>query len=818
MRIIALMPAAFACLLLSGRADVAFAAQAGPSRVVLAGSELDRDAIEWVVEREIDGGRIPGAVVLIGDRDRILYRRAFGHRALKPQPEAMTEDTRFDLASLTKVVATTTAALQLIEQGKLGLEDPVARYWPQFAAYGKAAITVRQLLTHTSGFPADLDLAQPWSGRDTALRLVASERPIAPPGTRYVYSDINFIALGKIVQRVSGVALDVYCRRHIFAPLGMSRTSFTPSPTEQARIAPTSFQHGHFLRGEVHDPTARRMGGIAGHAGLFSTADDLARFAQAILRDALAADGGSPPRLLRPKTIALMSHPYWVAPNAARGLGWDLAAPFVVNRDAIPPAGAFGHTGYTGTSLWIDPVTGRFLIILSNRVHPDERGDARPLRSALADLLSSSTGVSTADLPYVTLASHSDELARNLSVSSTQKLASGADVLVADGFAPLKGLSIGLITNQTGVTAHGESTLEVLRKAPDVHLAVLFSPEHGLYGVADDRVRDSVDPATGLRVYSLYGAVRRPTDAMLEGLDALVFDVQDSGTRFYTYITTMAYAMEAAARKGLKFFVIDRPDPIGAGIVQGPMLEEDLRSFTGYFPLPLRHGMTVGELARMFNSEAGIGARLEVITMRGYRRGAWFDETGLPWVPPSPNLRTVREATLYPAVGMLEGANLSVGRGTDIPFQVVGAPWIEGRTLAGYLAGRDIPGVRFAPTRFVPAASDFAGKSCSGVRVLLVDRKSLDAGRLGVELASALYFLYPEVFEIDRTTSLVGSRSVLRAIKAGEDPVTIVRDWQPAVRSFLALRSRYLLYPDSGPASLQASIPSGAPQSQVAVP
>jgi uncharacterized protein YbbC (DUF1343 family)/CubicO group peptidase (beta-lactamase class C family) len=732
---------------------------------------------------------------------------------VKPQPEAMTEGTVFDLASLTKVVATTTAVMQLIEQGKLVLDDPVVRYWPEFAAHGKAGITVRQLLTHTSGFPADLDLARPWTGRDTALRLVAAQRPMWPPDSRYVYSDINFIALGEIVQRVSGLALDVYCSRYIFAPLGMLQTSFVPSPRWRTEIAPTSFQDGRFLRGEVHDPTAQRMGGIAGHAGLFSTADDLARFARALLRDATAVDGTSGPRLLRPETIALMSHPYWVAPNAARGLGWDLAAPFVANRDALPPSGAFGHTGYTGTSLWIDPASGRFLIILSNRVHPDERGDARPLRSALADLLSTSTKVPTADQARVTPANRLEDPAGNLK-SSTQKLASGVDVLEADDFAALKGLSIGLITNQTGLTARGESTLEVLKKAPDVRLTVLFSPEHGLYGVADDRVGDSIDPATGLRVYSLYGAVKRPTDAMLEGLDALVFDVQDSGTRFYTYITTMAYAMEAAAHKGLTFFVVDRPDPISAGIVQGPMLENDLLSFTGYFPLPLRHGMTVGELARLFNSEAGIGTQLKVIAMRGYRRDAWFDETGLPWVAPSPNLRTVKAAALYPGVGMLEGANISVGRGTEIPFQVIGAPWIDSRTLAGYLAGRDIPGVRFAPIRFVPVASEYKGRLCSGIRVLLVDRKSFDAGRLGVELESALYRLYPKVFQIDSTASLVGSRSVLQAIKAGEGPVEIAQGWEPAVRAFLALRSRYLLYPDSRPTSLQASIVRSAPQLQ----
>ena len=747
---------------------------------------IDSLAIEWAVDQEIRLGHLPGAVVLIADRDRVLYHRAFGHRALAPTPEAMTEGTIFDLASLTKVVATTTAVLQLLEQGKLGLEVPVAHYWPEFATHGKARITLRQLLTHTSGLAPDLDLTKQWSGRKVALRLLANEVPVAPPDTRYIYSDLNFIVLGEVVRRVSRLPLDVYCLQHIFRPLGMTATSFRPPRSWREVIAPTESRRGHVLRGEVHDPTADRMGGVAGHAGLFSTAADLTRFAQALLRDEVSDVGGSTFRLLRPETIALMTQPNRVAPHAARGLGWDLAAPFVANRDSLPPFGAFGHTGFTGTSLWIDPITNRFLIILSNRVYPDGSGDARPLRSALAELLS--TGATAAPPgPFGTYT-------RTLTVLPVFE--SGEDVLRAEDFAPLKGLRVGLITNQTGRTSDGERMIDALRKVPDVHLAALFSPEHGLEGLVDERVRDSSDEATGLHVYSLYGAVKRPTDAMLHGLDALVFDIQDSGTRFYTYTTTMAYAMEAAAHAGITFFVIDRPNPISAAIVQGPMLDEDLRSFTGYFPLPLRHGMTLGELARLFNSQARIGARLEVIAMQGYRRSQWLDDTGLPWVSPSPNLRSLEEAALYPGVGMLEAANISVGRGTPTPFQVIGAPWINARELASYLALRNIPGVRFVPTQFVPVASAFKDISCWGVRLLLVDRKSLDAGRLGVELESALYRLYPKSFDIDSTLSLVGSRAVLQAIKQGDDPVAIEQGWRPQVATFLAVRDRYLLYPD----------------------
>jgi uncharacterized protein YbbC (DUF1343 family)/CubicO group peptidase (beta-lactamase class C family) len=752
------------------------------------------DNIEWIVEHEIASSNIPGAVVLIGDRDHILYRRAFGRRAIEPHAEAMTIDTIFDLASLTKVVATTTAIMQLLEQGKLRLDDPAGRYWPAFSAHGKEAITIRELLTHTSGLAADLDLSRTWTGRDATLRRIEAQRPFWLPGRQYLYSDLNFIVLGELVRRVSGLPLDAYCTQHIFGPLGMRDTSFMPPFAVRTRIAPTQRLHGRWLRGIVHDPTARRMGGVAGHAGLFSTADDLARFAQALL-DAKTQEVASAV-LLRPSTLASMILPERVGPHRFRALGWDVGSPFVANWEALPPLGAFGHTGYTGTALWIDPLSGRFLILLTNRVHPDGRGDAQPLRAAVAQLLAlSGKAVRAEELPTPVGAPVLDRQAMADSIAPNSTLRTGIDVLAADGFAELQGLRVGLITNQTGRTGTGERTLDLLRNAPGVHLAAVLTPEHGLDGQADGRVPDSIDEASGLPVYSLYGHTTRPTEAMLAGLDALLFDVQDSGTRFYTYSTTMAYAMQAAAHAGLRFIVVDRPDPIDAGLVQGPLLDARRRSFTGYFPLPLRHGMTVGELARLFNVEGRIGVRLQVIPMQHYARDAWYDETGLPWVRLSPNLRTLAQATLYPGVAVVEGANLSVGRGTDWPFELLGAPWIDGGLLASELSRRDIPGVRFVPAAFTPTADRYRNQPCQGVRLLLVDRRVFDAGRLAVELEAALYRLYPTRFEIERTLSLLGSESVLQAIKAGKDPIAITRNWQLSLQAFLSLRAHYLLYP-----------------------
>jgi len=744
-------------------------------------------------------GKAPGAVVLVGHQGQVVYLKAFGCRALVPHKLPMTESTLFDLASLTKVVATTTAAMQLVEQGKIRLEQPVADYWPEFKANGKEQITVRELMTHYSGLRPDLDLKPAWSGYDTAMKMIVAESPIVPPGTRFIYSDINYEALGELVRRVSGEPLDVYCARHIFGPLGMRDTLFRPPASLRDRIAPTQYQNGtkdKMLWGEVHDPTAYNMGGVAGHAGVFSTASDLSVFIQMLL------NGGTwqGARILSPPSVDKMTTaetPF--GKMAVRGLGWDIDSPYSSNRGDLFPIGSFGHTGFTGTSIWIDPFSQTYVILLSNSVHPAGQGNVIPLRAQVANIVAavyarvpaaeevakrlSSTGY------YELMYSYREEPMRN------GKVQAGVDVLEGEQFARLAGLRLGLITNHSGCDAAGRRTIDLLYRARGVKLKAIFSPEHGLWGKADERVSSTTDPDTGLPVYSLYGETERPTDRMLEGLDAVVFDIQDVGARFYTYITTLGYSMEAAARKGLAFYVLDRPNPISGIPVEGPMVDRDLLSFVAYFPLPVRHGMTVGELAQMFNAENHLGVKLQVIKMKDWRRSDWYDETGLPWINPSPNLRNMAEVTLYPGVALVEGANVSVGRGTDTPFEVLGAPWMEGKKLAEYLSERKIQGVRFLPADFTPRDDRFAGKVCRGVQINLLDRQALDAPEMGVEIAAALYKLFPKDFQLDDTLALVGSRAVLDGIKGNQDPRRIAYHWeQDALSAFRKTRAKYLLY------------------------
>jgi uncharacterized protein YbbC (DUF1343 family) len=566
----------------------------------------------------------------------------------------------------------------------------------------------------------------------------------------------------------------------------MNDTGFKPPARLKSRIAPTTYLNGKLLQGQVNDPTAYKMGGMSGHAGLFSSADDLARFAQMMLDGGSATNGAE---ILKPASIREMTTRQQAANGSGWwGLGWEIAPLFNSDPTEIVPVNSFGHTGYTGTSIWIDPDSKTFAIILTNRVHPRGGGDVKPLRTDVLRLVKTALGL-------VPIERSARPATLPLKVFDRAAVRSGIDELSASGFAPLAGLRVGLITNHTGVDSRGRRTLELLYHARRMRLAALFSPEHGLNGSLDEKISSTIEPESKLPIYSLYGNKLRPTREMLQGLDALVFDIQDAGARFYTYITTMAYAMEESAKRGLKFFVLDRPNPITATVVQGPIMDAELKAFTGYFPMPVRHGMTIGELATMFNHEAKIGAKLEVVKMSNYRRGVWYDQTGLPWIGPSPNLRTLIAATLYPGVAIVEGANVSVGRGTESPFELLGAPWIDGNQLATYLNERNIPGVSFVATSFTPNADRYRNLLCHGVRIVLRDRDSLDSPTLGIELAGALYDLHPNKFQLDNTVGMIGARWVLQAIEGGSDARSIAQQWARSLDEFRTLRAKYLLYP-----------------------
>jgi len=790
---------------------------AKPEGVSVSTAQLVR--MDSIIEESIAKHELPGAVVLVARKGRVVWEKAYGSRAVEPAREAMTTDTMFDLASLTKVIATATSIMILVERGKVRLSDPLSRFIPEIKGEGRDRITIENLLTHRSGYAPDFDLRERWTGYDEALKRLIEEPLRNYPGTKFVYSDIGYIALGEVVHRAGGLPLDQFAKKNIFEPLGMRDTGFRPARSHLPRIAPTEKRRGQmsylgdtaenaggeadkWLRGEVHDPTSFRMAGIAGHAGLFSTASDVAIYCQMILNQGQYRGV----QILSPMTIATMIRPRVVADNGwSRGLGWDINTNFSTNRGDIFPLGSFGHTGFTGTSVWIDPATEMFVVFLSNRVHPDGKGDVSSLRGRVATI----AGAAVTDLSVATRArseqnNYYTELTRSLVqfressippfVVGDTKVLTGIDVLARDGFKQLAGMKLGLVTNHTGRDREGRQTIDVLKNARNVQLVALFAPEHGIRGNADEKISDSKDDQTGLPIYSLYGETRRPKPEQLKGLDALVFDIQDVGARFYTYVSTLGYLMEEAARAGLPVYVLDRPNPINGLGVEGPIADADKLSFTASHPLPVRHGMTVGELAQLFNQQRHIGCDLRVIKMEGWRRAMWLDATNLSWVNPSPNMRSLTEATLYPGVGLLEATNVSVGRGTNTPFEVLGAPWIKGQELAAELNRRNIAGVRFVPLRFTPNASVFKDEVCDGINFVITDREQFRPVRMGIEVAVALRRLYPNDWKVDSYLRLLVNADTLERVKRGDAPEEIERAWGAKLEEFKAARAKVLLY------------------------
>ena len=792
-----------------------FGASSAPSFRAARLAEMDTAITDAIAEK-----RAPGAVLWV-ERQGLIYHKAFGRRALVPTAEPMGGDTIFDAASLTKVMATAPSMMLLIERGQVRLGDTVRAHIPEFQGEGTDGITILHLLTHTSGLRPGLSAKPDWSGYDAGIALACVEKATNAPGTTFRYSDINFILLGEIVQRVSKRKLHEFAADEIYAPLGMRDTGYLPSTNQLVRIAPTEQTGDGMLRGVVHDPTSRRMGGVTGHAGLFTTASDLARFARMMINDG-ELDGV---RVFKPETIKLMTSVQ--SPEAVlsrRGLGWDIDSPYSRPRGMVFPRGSYGHTGWTGTALWIDPFSKTFWVLLSNRVHPDGKGNVLSLYFTLGTLAAKAVeGFDFAQvqntLPFranfIAAATDTNAFAKtnNLFIARPPLpgVLNGIDVLVKQNFAPLKKLRIGLVTNHTGQDRWRNPTIDLLFHAPDVQLKALFSPEHGIRGALDESVSDSVDELTGLPVFSLYpksparkkdqsekeyhaliNSLRSPSPDALANLDALVFDIQDIGCRFYTYVATMGLSMEAAAKAGLKFFVLDRVNPITGIGVEGPIYHGEPH-FVAWHDIPLRHGMTVGELARMFNTERNLNAKLTVIPVEGWKREQWFDATGQPWRHPSPNMRSLNAATLYPGVGLHESA-LSVGRGTDTPFEIIGAPYIDDLVLTAELNQSRLAGVRFVPIRFTPTYSTFKDQECGGAAIVITDRDKLQVVDIGIVIALTLQRLYPDDYALDKTKSLLREPATSEAIRTNASLASIKKTWAADLDEFKKRRKNFLLY------------------------
>ncbi len=756
-----------------------------PADANLGASSLD--PIDRLVEQGISEGKLPGAVVLVGYRGQVVWHRAYGHRQLQPEPLPMLEDTVFDLASLTKPIATATSVMRLIETGELGLRDRVADHLPSFASQGKQEITIEQLLLHIGGLIPDNAMADYEQGAGQSIENFLNLGLNYEPGKRFRYSDVGFQVLGELVRAKTGKDVAQYAAEAIFQPLGMSETAFLPPEPVRQRAATTQQRDGRWMIGEVHDPRAYVMGGVAGHAGLFGTAADLAIYAQMMLSGG-EFDGVT---VLSPESVRSMTAGYRV-PGGVRGLGWDKNSGYSSNRGKTMTAAAFGHGGFTGTAIWIDPGLDLFVIFLSNRVHPDGKGSVNPLAGAIGTVAADAVIAARADDDKPTTPAAIPEAATALAAPAVR---TGIDVLVTEKFASLAGRRVGLITNHTGVDRQGLPTRIVLHQAPEVELVSLLSPEHGIAGKLDQpRIDDMIDPDTGLKVHSLYGADRKPSPESLAGIDTLVFDIQDIGCRFYTYVSTMGEAMKVAAEQRLRFVVLDRPNPINGSDIGGPLLDAGSESFVGYHRIPVRHGMTVGEIAGMLRAELSLDLDLVVIRCEGWRRDDFFERTGLFWINPSPNMRNLNQALLYPGIGLLEMTNLSVGRGTDTPFERIGAPWLDAPAVAADLMAQAIPGVIFIPTRFTPDASKFANQPCQGIQILISRRDQVDPIRVGLAIAAALVKRHPDDWQTKNYNRLLGNHKLFEAVIQGGSLEQLMVLASEDLDAFRGRRQPFLLY------------------------
>lgn len=762
---------------------------ATPEEVGLRSERLER--IDALVQAGLEQNLMPGCVVMVGRKGHIAFHKAYGHRQLEPTRISMTTDTVFDMASITKPMATATSVMVLLEEGRIRLRDKVAKYIPEFSNAGKESITVQQLLTHQAGFVPDNAIADYEQGRKRAFENIYKLKTIYEPGTRFVYSDVGFILLDDLIERQSGLAVDAFARERIFAPLGMRETGFLPAPPLQARAAVTEQREDRWMRGEVHDPRAYLMRGVAGHAGLFSTSEDIAIYAQMLL------NGGqlNQTRILSQPTVELMTDSYRIVEGekvSVRGLGWDKLSGYSSNRGENMSARAFGHGGFTGTVLWIDPDRQLFFIFLSNRVHPDGTGSVNHLAGQIATVAVSAIDDELLKRP----GDHDRNEVAGRRGTGTSAVKLGIDLLAESQFSLLAGQRVGLITNQTGVASNGISTIKLLKDSSAVQLRALFSPEHGLAGMLDQTViGDTVDDGTGLKVFSLYGKTRTPSAAQLAEIDTLVFDIQDIGCRFYTYISTMGMAMRAAAEHAKRFVVLDRPNPIGGVAVTGPTSDAGTESFVNFHQMPLRHGMTVGELAKMFKEEMELTQLdLLIVPCHGWHRTEFFDATGLSWINPSPNMRNLNQAILYPGIGLWETTNLSVGRGTDTPFEVLGAPWIDARELAFALNGLAVEGVRFMPRTFTPTSSKYAMQQCQGIQISITNRDTFEPVRCGFAVGCELRRLYPDQWEIDKAMRLLCNQKTLDAVKSACSLDEIMASVRRDAEAFQLRRAKFLLY------------------------
>ena len=753
-------------------------AESSPEEAGFRGEGLAE--VDRLIERFVRRKAFPGAVIAVGRQGKLAHLKAFGRLSYDEGAAHATTETIYDIASLTKVVVTTTLTMVMVDAGRLDLDAPVQSFLPRFQGTNKEKVTVRHLLAHSSGIDWWAPLYKELQGKEAFLERIYGMELVSEPGTQMKYSDLDMLLLGEIVERVSGRSLAELAHERIFEPLGLERSRYTPSSSLFSNLAPTEIdpETRQPLHGVVHDENARALGGVAPHAGLFSTAPELAKFAQMLLWKGVYDHR----RIVSRESVESFTRRQELPVGSSRALGWDTKSAEGSSAGVLFSPDSFGHTGFTGTSIWVDPSRELFVVLLTNRVHPTRDNNAiRQARPAIHDAVVRAL----VDAPAVVRV-------------GLDRVAAGEPAALA----ALAGKRLGLLSHAASVTIDGRQAIEILQTR-GLNLVRLFSPEHGLEGraAAGERVTSGVDPDSGLPLVSLFGSKTKPTKEDLAGLDALVVDLQDAGVRFYTYSSSMLFCLEAAAEAGIELIVLDRPNPLGGEGVAGPLRaspEEVPVSLLSMAPGPLIHGLTLGEMARFANGRGAQRerpAKLTVIPMAGWKRAMTWQATGRAWIRPSPNLRSASAAMAYPGVALLEGTNVSEGRGTDTPFLVFGAPWLDAAKVEV-----SVPGFQLSPTRFTPRASPAApepkyrDQECAGFRVEVIDPATADPWRFGIELLAALSRQsgFEWLREGQALTTLLGTAIPAEMLRSGRIPTGEDR---PTIAAWREARRPALLYP-----------------------
>ncbi len=711
-----------------------------------------RKALREALRDAVRDAKCPGAAAYVGKGGDELLHEAEGFRQLVPKRQRAQKDTIYDLASLTKVIATTTAILLLHEDGVVDLDAPVSTYLPipSFKRF-----TVRHCLTHTAGLHPGKPLYKECTSLNEMLQRYAELELSWPPGTRRRYSDVSFMILGKVVELASRDALDAFCAKRIFRPLKMDDTTFNPPKTWTDRCAATEkcAWRGKIIRGVVHDENAYAVGGVSGHAGLFSTTGDLSRFCRALL------DG----KLLKAETVAEMRRLGQVPVYPWQGLGWKLDPWSSSGEGFLPSRAAIGHTGWTGTSLWLDFDSNIFAILLANTCHPSrDNRDTSTLRHVFYQAVAKALYPDMANVH------------------------TGLDRLLYDDLGTIRGKRLAVLTNGAAVDQLGRPLLDVFALEPSAVVQRIYSPEHGFHGQAEAGEKVASDNS----VVSLYGDRRAPAREELAGLDYFVVDLPDVGSRYYTYMATMKDCLTACGEAGVPVLVLDRPNPIGGAILEGSVAER-CESPVCCAPIPVRHGMTLGELAKFFAASMAKAPKVTVNELDGWRRELLFPQCALPWVPPSPNMPDPETALLYAGTCLFEGTNLNEGRGTDTPFKIAGAPWLDAQTVIDALEKGDREGCTLEAVKYTPRAIPgkaaeprYRDKTCVGIRMHVEDASSLRPFRLAIALLVAIRKHHREFEMSDWFDTLAGTRALRQSIEKNQSADAIIAAYAPTLIEF----------------------------------